>query len=235
MKQLSLAALALLPAFSALANPNEVTLPRYGGYGSGSEDIDRVCVFTNIVPLYSIMPQKAGDIKATGGGLGVQLELGVKVPFKMTRGYGGGGSTFLSFSLGYQLASIKTKYTDALGNEQNINTHVERVVLPIAIGGFQGNGRARFYWQGGVAIGYTSGTASEEGSLVKSFNPVSFTPFVSLGVSGDGQIKHGPLEGRNAKGMVGPFLSYTLGNLSSASNTTVGNYVIGIQFTTVFL
>ena len=233
MKQLSLAALTLLPAFSALAGPNEVTLPRYGGYGGGSEDIDRVRIFDNIVPLYNVMPQTAGNISATGGGLGVQLELGVKIPFKIGRGYGGGSNTFLSFSLGYQVANIKTKYTDAHGDSHEPNSSFDKVVLPIAVGGLHGNGRARFYWQGGVAIGYIGG--SSHTGLVSAYEPLSFAPFISLGVSGDGEIKRGPLAGRNAKAMVGPFFSYTASNMTSVSNATAHNYAIGIQLTTVFL
>ncbi len=237
MKQLSLLAALLLPLSAAFAGSgqNEVSLPRYyGGYGGGSEDIEGVRIFSNIVPLYNVMPQKAGNITATGGGLGVQLELGVKVPFTISRGYGGGGvNTFLSFSLGYQVANIKTKYTDAQGNSHEENSSFDKVVLPIAIGGLHGNGRARFFWQGGLAIGYMGG--SSHTGLVKSYDPLSIAPFISLGVSGDGEIKRGPLAGRNAKSMFGPFFSYTVNNMTSVSNATAHNYTIGLQLTSVFL
>lgn len=227
----------VLPCLTTFAGSgqNEVTLPNYYGYGSGSEDIDRVHVFTNIVPLYNVMPQKAGNISATGGGLGVQLELGAKVPLKIGRGYGGGSNTFLSFSLGYQVANIKTKYTDAKGDSHDENGSFDKVVVPIAIGGLLGrdNGRARFFWQGGVSIAYMGGTSHN--ALIKDYEPLSFAPFVSLGFSGDGEIKRGPLAGRNAKGMVGPFFAYTVNNMASASNATANNFTVGIQFTTVFL
>lgn len=234
MKRLSLLAGLLAATICSYAKTNYALtpLPRYG---SGSEEIDKVCFFTNVSPLLAIMPQKVGNLSVTGKGFGLQIDFGAKIPVKIGRGYGGGANTFLSVSAAYQMYNIKNKYNDATGKEHDESASFSNISVPVLLTGIHGHGKVCFYWEGGFSINYSGGVTVGDQAFVKEFKPLSVTPTVGFGIAGDREIKRGWFSGRTSKDMVGPFVAYNVANMASGSKATANCLVIGIRLMAVIM
>lgn len=190
-------------------------------HGEGGSDVS-ICSGVNLGAYTTLL--QSGSIDASGTGFGYEISLGAAIK---SDGRNSGDRRAISIQIAASRAKSTVKYKNSLGKEVKTVFDYSIFSLPIAYTNIKKPGNSDgFYYQAGINFQYCSGVGGSS-NMTKDFHRLFVAPFVSAGVAIVHDIDY--LGFRAETVLIGPFVSYTVNNMSSVNGTTINGLNYGIR------
>ena len=202
-------------------NNSTPALP-WSGDGGNSGGV-QLCI--NLGLASGTLSAQYGNIKTSGSGFDYMAGLGASF---QKEGAADGHMRIISVMLNVTTIKAKLNYTDSKGAAATNDFTIGYARIPVTYTSIlAGQSGVGFYYQGGMNFDYNANADDGGKNVAPNFNKIILTPGASVGIS----FPITPPNGNKKElVLIGPYVTYSLNNLSSLDNTTISRMTFGISF-----
>lgn len=162
-----------------------------------------------------------------GNSFAWRISLGVKVvlPGSYEDAY-----KFFTVGVGYGGYEAKVKYPRVNNPDRESKTGLQVLSLPATLGYMRKPGKGGYYGVLGLAANYNLEAKPDGSAMAKELNKLWFEPSLSIGYFGDFVWVQGRSESAPFRYAFGPYVSYSVSNISAQDNVNMRFLQIGARF-----